>query len=67
MNYYMSEMIRLGADGVDFIEIGELLKCSQPPYNVLLSVSKDDFNKLSSIPKTGYKFWKFKNGHKEYL
>lgn len=67
MNLYIEEMTRLQADGIDFIEIRELLRCSQPPYKVLLSVNKDDFIKLSSVPKTGYKFWRLKNGKKEYL
>lgn len=67
MNFYIEEMTRLYADGIDFIDIGELLKRDTPPYKVLLSVNKDDFSKLSSIPKTGYKFWKLKDGKKEYL
>ena len=65
MNLYMEEMTRLHADGIDFIEIGELWR--GPPYKVLLSVNKDDFSKLSSIPKTGHKVWKIKDGKKEYI
>lgn len=66
MEYYVEQMKELGADGIDFIDIGELAFNKQHPH-VLLSVTKEEFADIRAIPKTGYRFWKLVNGNKVYI
>lgn len=64
MNYYLEKMIELSADGVDFIEIGEIFK---PFPCVYKSYTKEEFENENIIPKTGYRYWKIINGEKVYV
>lgn len=63
MNYILSEMNKLGADGVDFVPIifdGVFPK-------IICSYTKEELNDIKGYPKSGRKYWKIINGKKEYI
>ena len=63
MNYILSEINKLGADGVDFVPI---------VYNdvlpqIICSYTKEEIEDIKGYPKSGRKYWKIINGKKEYI
>lgn len=66
MNFYLEKMIELGADGVDFHKFAIN---SKPPFDVIVSYSKQEFEsgQVTNIPKAPYHFWINNGGYKEYL
>lgn len=64
MNYYLEKMIELDADGIDFIEIGEILRGS---LRVCESYTREEFKCVNGFPKTCYRYWKIINGEKVYV
>ena len=63
MNFYLSKMNELGADGIDFVPLVD-------NGTVYASFTRDAFiddANLPCTPKTNYKFWKWSFGRKCYI
>ncbi len=69
MDYYLSKMEELGADGIDFIPISNALADKNCQLcEVITSYTKEEWIKgVGGIPKTSYLFWKIVDGKKEYI
>lgn len=64
-DFIYDEMIKMKADGVDFVPIyfsGKL------PLPIIKSFTKEEWLKENSIPKTGRIYWKLdEHGNKVYI
>ena len=67
MNYYLEKMIELDADGIDFIPIGHFLATREGVPTIVESYTREEFENVRGIPKTGYLFYKIVDGKKKYI
>lgn len=63
-NFYLQKMNELNADGIDFIDFLDFVN-NNP--SIIVSYSKNEFEKEKYIPKTCYKYWKLIDGKKVYI
>ena len=64
MNYYIDKMNELGADGIDFVYSGFI---GREQGSILKSYTKEELVNNPSTPRADYRFWKMKDGIKEYI
>lgn len=62
MDFIIEEMDKLNADGVDFVPIW----CGKEPAPIIESYTREEMIVAKYIPKTNRKYWKMKDGRKEY-
>lgn len=68
MGYYYNKAEELGADGIDFVPISiALLEQDYAHCQIIESYTKEELQKVNSVPKTPYLFWKYVNGNKIYV
>lgn len=67
MNYYLEEIEKYSADGIDFVPIGISLKCAI--RNLFKSYTKEKFEKVQyiDIPKSPFLLYKIVDGEKRYI
>lgn len=64
MDYYMEQIDKHNADGIDFVPI--MIYVGEP-IPVIASYTKEEFVNEKHIPKTNYLFWKMIDGKKVYV
>ena len=65
MNYYLEQMIKLDADGIDFYPI--FTPIDEIPNNIIASYTKEQIENGIATPKTDYFYYKIVNGKKTYI
>lgn len=64
MNYYIDKMNELGADGIDFVYLGFITRGQGA---IIKSYTREELLNNPSTPRADYRFWKMKDGKKEYI
>lgn len=64
-NLYLDDLIKLGADGVDFVPI--FTPEIPEPEDIIVSYTKEQMYEQQGFPKTSRRYWKMENGEKKYI